>query len=157
MEVRKAKLEDFDAVSGLSDEINEQHYSYMPNDFIQPNEAGRDKEFWIEFWKSDGSIFLVAEVAGKVVGFITGSISRGNRVPFVVQKTKCHIGTIVVSNVARRQGIGKMLYTTLVEQAKAKGAIEIALEVMSFNEAAKRFYEELGFGEFSTKLRREIP
>ena len=124
MEVRKAKLEDFDAVSGLSDEINEQHYSYMPNDFIQPNEAGRDKEFWIEFWKSDGSIFLVAEVAGKVVGFITGSISRGNRVPFVVQKTKCHIGTIVVSNVARRQGIGKMLYTTLVEQAKAKGAKE---------------------------------
>ncbi len=54
---------------------------------------------------------------------------------------------VAVFPEARRQGVGKMLITTLVEALKEKAVRSLTLEVRASNESAKAMYHKLGFLE----------
>lgn len=54
---------------------------------------------------------------------------------------------VAVFPEARRQGVGKMLITTLVEALKEKAVRSLTLEVRASNESAKAMYHMLGFLE----------
>lgn len=54
---------------------------------------------------------------------------------------------VAVFPEARRQGVGKMLITTLVEALKEKAVRSLTLEVRVSNESAKAMYHKLGFLE----------
>lgn len=54
---------------------------------------------------------------------------------------------VAVFPEARRQGVGQMLVTTLVESLKEKAVRSLTLEVRVSNESAKAMYHKLGFLE----------
>jgi ribosomal protein S18 acetylase RimI-like enzyme len=56
-----------------------------------------------------------------------------------------YIGSIVVDNKYRRQGVGRVLIARVVDWSKAKGLPGIMLETQSNNVAACRLYESCGF------------
>jgi GNAT superfamily N-acetyltransferase len=56
------------------------------------------------------------------------------------------IGGLGVVPAARRQGIGELLMRAVHEEARARGASLVWLEVIEGNESAFRLYEKLGYG-----------
>ena len=81
------------------------------------------------------SYWLVAEIDGKVVGYI-GSQS--------VLDT-ADVMNLAVAPEYRRQGIGESLVNALVAYLQQKGIIALLLEVRASNDPAIALYKRLGF------------
>jgi len=60
--------------------------------------------------------------------------------------------TVGVIPDARRRGLGAQLVTTLIDEARRRGAVQVFLEVRVDNDAAKHLYEREGFSPMG--LRR---
>lgn len=91
--------------------------------------------------------FLVAELDGKVVGYIMCRVEFDNLYtqPERVGK-KGHIVSLAVIKEARKRGIGTTLMKKAMDAMKNfYGAEEYYLEVRVSNEPAIRLYKKLGF------------
>lgn len=91
-------------------------------------------------WNSDTS--FVAEMEGKIVGYVMASTSR----------SMGHLISIAVIPSHRGRGIGGRLVSVLLQLFRDMDIPSIFLEVRSSNRAARIFYEGIGF-----KLERTIP
>jgi ribosomal-protein-alanine acetyltransferase len=75
-------------------------------------------------------------------------------VAFVV--TRLHLPEMDIVNLAvepdlRRRGLGRAALGALLEQSAALGVASVFLEVREGNTAARRLYENAGFGEFQRR------
>ncbi len=87
--------------------------------------------------------FLVAELDGRVVGYVIGVLRWG---------ATGHIMAIGVYPKYRRQGVGTALIVHMLDVLRMKGARNVRLEARKSNIIAQQFYQKLGFG-----LGEEIP
>ncbi len=143
MEIRKAQEQDIDAILELNRQIGEIHFEQAPQVFCPP--SPEERAFLLAAIAAEGRLFCVAEQEGAVVGFLTARIDINETIPFLSKEPICRIGTVVVDEGHRSQGIGKALIAHCDEWGKVQGAHQIRLEVMAFNERAKALYESLGF------------
>ncbi|MEW6579403.1 MAG: GNAT family N-acetyltransferase [Chloroflexota bacterium] len=74
-----------------------------------------------------------------------------------LRQDEAWIGGMGVVPEWRRRGIGQRMMEHLLEQAQARGACEVRLEVIEANEAARRLYERLGFVPIRRLLVLERP
>ncbi len=154
MEIRKAEQSDIDSLLHLNHQIGIMHFENAPEAFVQPSAA--EKEFLLNALSDSSRLFLVAEVAGAVVGFVTATVTINEAIPFLVNSPVCRVGTIVVGENSRASGIGSQLMSKCAEWAKSEGAKQIRLEVMSFNDNAQKFYQKLGFEELSKTFWKPV-
>ena len=89
-------------------------------------------------WEADG-VWLVAEVAGRVVGSL--GCDRGKRPR---ERHVCEFG-ITVGRAFRGLGVGRAMITTLEEWAREFDVERIQLRVFDTNERARALYEKLGY------------
>ncbi|MEK2158827.1 GNAT family N-acetyltransferase [Vibrio parahaemolyticus] len=150
MEIREAQASDIDSLLRLNYQIGIMHFENAPEAFVEP--SSEEKEFLLSALNEQSRLFLVAEVSGAVVGFITATISQNEVVPFLVKTPICRVGTISV----RVSGIGTKLMAKCSDWAKSQGAEQIKLEVMAFNGHAQKFYTKLGFAEQSKTLWKTV-
>ncbi|MEL6174008.1 GNAT family N-acetyltransferase [Aeromonas dhakensis] len=141
MEIRKAREQDIDAILELNRQIGEIHFAQAPQVFCPP--SPEERAFLLAAIAAEGRLFCVAEQEGAVAGFLTARIDINETIPFLSKEPICRIGTLVVDEGHRSQGIGK-----------AQGASQLRLEVMAFNERAKALYERLGFKILSQTMAR---
>ena len=80
--------------------------------------------------------FLVAEVDGKVVGYLIGTLRWG---------ASGHIMAIGVYPEYRKRGVGTALMVQILDILRMRGARSARLEVRKSNDAAQLFYQKLGF------------
>jgi len=85
----------------------------------------------------NGQIILVAEVAGRVKGFLVVRVAA----------YEAEILNMAVDPAQRRQGTGSALLLAAEEQALRQDAKQMYLEVRESNAAARTFYEKHGFRE----------
>ncbi|ACX73567.1 ribosomal-protein-alanine acetyltransferase [Methanocaldococcus vulcanius M7] len=121
MLIRKFSSKDLDAVEKIEKEAFTNPY---PTSLL------------IGFWSMYPDCFYVAEIDGKVVGYILGSMEWGNG----------HIISLAVKKEYRGLGIGKILLKTLenyyFNTAKCN---YIVLEVRVSNTVARKFYYKMGY------------
>jgi len=90
--------------------------------------------------------FIVAEISGKIVGYIMCKIEHGfsnfKKLGFV---KKGHIVSIAVIDEHRRKGFGSVLVDEAVKGVKTIQCSELYLEVRCSNNDAVKLYENLGF------------
>jgi len=90
--------------------------------------------------------FLVAEIGGKIVGYIMCKTEYGfsnfKKLGFV---KKGHVVSIAVLHEYRGKGIGKVLVEEAINGVKSKKCDELYLEVRCSNNEAVKLYEKLGF------------
>jgi ribosomal-protein-alanine N-acetyltransferase len=79
--------------------------------------------------------FFVAEVQGRVVGYIVGDLNDAGG----------QVDSIAVELATRRAGFGRELAERLLDHLQRMGAERCSLEVRPENKVAIRFYEGLGF------------
>jgi len=84
--------------------------------------------------------FLVAEIHGKIVGYVIGNMQNGS---------EGHILAIAVDPKHRKQGIGTALIKAICKVLKKQGANKVRVELKLYNTGAKEFYSNLGFEESS--------
>ncbi|MCR6737614.1 GNAT family N-acetyltransferase [Aeromonas dhakensis] len=152
LEIRKAREQDIDAILELNRQIGEIHFAQAPQVFCPP--SPEERAFLLAAIAAEGRLFCVAEQDGAVAGFLTARIDINETIPFLSKEPICRIGTLVVDEGQRSQGIGKALIAHCDEWGKAQGASQLRLEVMAFNERAKALYERLGFKMLSQTMVR---
>jgi len=90
--------------------------------------------------------FVVAEISGKIVGYIMCKMEHGfsnfKKLGFV---KKGHVVSIAVINEHRGKGFGSALVNESIEGVKIRQCSELYLEVRCSNNDAVRLYEKLGF------------
>ena len=80
-------------------------------------------------------IRLVAEVDGEVVA----------NAQLTVWGTSGEIGSVVVADAYRRQGLARQLITALMAEAQARGVAELEIWVRQDQPAIEGFYQQMGF------------
>jgi len=90
--------------------------------------------------------FVVAEISGKIVGYIMCKMEHGfsnfKKLGFV---KKGHVVSIAVINEHRSKGFGSALVNESITGVKIRQCSELYLEVRCSNNDAVRLYEKLGF------------
>ena len=90
--------------------------------------------------------FIVAEISGKIVGYIMCKMEHGfsnfKKLGFV---KKGHVVSIAMLDEHRRKGFGSVLVNEAIKGVKIRQCSELYLEVRCSNNDAVRLYEKLGF------------
>ncbi len=114
---------------------------------IDKKTTGRDR---LDYWRlrteaaltESSVISLVAEVDGKIVGFILGYIGGWE---YTAPENVGWINTIVVTPEYQRRGIGQMLLNEMVEYMKKSGIKSIYAFVYWRDFDLLRFFDSIGF------------
>jgi ribosomal protein S18 acetylase RimI-like enzyme len=102
---------------------------------------------------ADQRAVLVAEDASATP---LGFVHLETAVDFFTHERHGHISTIVVSPEAERQGVGRALMTAAEAWTRERGYRLLTLNVFERNEAARRLYEQCGFGIDTIKYLKPI-
>jgi len=90
--------------------------------------------------------FIVAEISGKVIGYIMCKMEHGfsnfKKLGFV---KKGHVVSIAVMDEHRGKGFGSAIVNEGINGVKIRQCSELYLEVRCSNNDAVRLYEKLGF------------
>lgn len=154
--IRPAVAADVDAVMDLLRELDESHVELEPT-LLRPFSAPpRPSEWLLARFSDPQEACLVAELEGKVVGFVWSKSQNAPQIPAFIQEPLQIVGDLVVQAAARRQGIGRALVERALAWGRARGIQQVQLTVFARNEEATRFYERLGFRELSYVLLRRL-
>jgi RimJ/RimL family protein N-acetyltransferase len=150
--IREALPSDAEKIIQYVQRLSEEPVS---NIVIEPGEfnhtVAEEEKILSEFAASASSVFLVAEVAEKIVGLLN---CRGKN----DRKAIRHVVTLGMSvdQDWRGQGIGTLLMANAIKWAKGTGFIKrIELLVFERNKVAIHLYKKFGF-EIEGKHRKAI-
>ena len=150
MTIRRAAAGDEDTLLGLASRLTEGVAPWRPAAGVEAAVVGW-VESSLEEMSEPGHAVLVAEVEGRIVGFVTLSASR-----HWAGETDASIGELVVAHEAEGMGIGTALVEAVVEHAKAEGYARISVSTGAANERARRLYGRLGFEDEDVSLSRPL-
>ncbi len=131
--VRDYAEADYGACRGLWAELTEYHREIYGDASIGGNDPGAGFDDYLATSQRIAS--WVAESGGRVVG-LTGLFDRGS---------SGEVEPVVVTRAARGQGIGRMLISRVVEEARARGYEYLAIRPVARNVAAVRSFHAAGF------------
>lgn len=143
--IRDAAAPDYPAIAALHLESDLFHHEHLPYIYERTSESHRSEAYIADQIDDENSVFLVAERAGRVVGFSYGYREEKGRLPFHRKRTYLVLDNVVVRQDFRGRGIGKALLEETVSRARALGYDDILLNVYRFNAAAIALYESVGF------------
>ena len=124
---------DYAACRSLWAELTEYHRGIYGDPSIGGDDPGAGFDDYLATSERVGS--WVAESHGRVVG-LTGLLDRG---------TSGEVEPVVVTEAARDHGIGRMLISRVVEEARARGYEYLAIRPVARNVAAVRRFYAAGF------------
>jgi ribosomal-protein-alanine N-acetyltransferase len=102
--------------------------------------------FFVDLFQRFSELFIVAENAGEVVGYIMCRLETGlSNFGLGGLVKKGHIVSVAVLPQHRRHGVGEALVTRAIEAVKLYNAKQCYLEVRVSNDEAVRLYKKLGF------------
>ena len=90
------------------------------------------------FFYELGEQALIAEADGEVVGFLLGFVAP-------THPPTAYVHLVGIHPDHRRRGVGKDLYETFNERARAAGAVRLKAITNVGNDGSIRFHEALGF------------
>jgi ribosomal protein S18 acetylase RimI-like enzyme len=96
--------------------------------------------------KGAGGLINVAELDGKVVGFVLAL--KGRKAPWDnTKKATCFVMELQVSPAFQGKGIGGLLLASVEKEYRKRGYDWISLGVFPLNRRARSFYAKAGYGE----------
>lgn len=140
MMIRDMKLEDYDAVDTLMQQLHKIHVNGRPDLYVEMEHPYSKEELTEKIYNKE-VITLAAEEEDRIVGLCIVVIKH--RSGMVNMKT-AYVDDLVVDQSYQRRGIAKSLFQKAEERAKALGAERMDLTVWSFNENALKFYQSIG-------------
>ena len=97
-----------------------------------------------EDFQRDPTGVLVAECAGRVVGFVSSWMDREAGIG--------HIPNISLAAEYRGQGLGRRLLHAIMDRFRAAGMTHAKIETLAQNEIGNHLYRSLGFHEVACQV-----
>ncbi len=135
MEIRKATMEDQDAVIRLWKMLLKMYNKNSPTEVLQ-----RSFRYIVE--NPQQALLFVIEKDGFIAG--TASLHLGHYSTWH-DNWYGHIEDLVIDPQYRGQGLAYSLLCHVIEAAKEQGLSRIELNALNTNHNARRLYEKLGF------------
>lgn len=152
MNIRKAKIEDYDKIIELYKELYDAEKIFDKNLSSTYNVSEKQKEEIQKRIKSRKEIFLVAEEDDKIIGLIDGYIiDNSNHIEKVG-----YLDHLCVNKKYRKLGIGENLIEEFSNKMKSKNVTYLKLNAFEKNLPAIALYEKLGFEEYSIYYMKKI-
>ena len=143
--IRRASPDDAEAIAPLFD--------LYRTFYQQPSDLALARRFIGERLEHEQSVVLLAEVAGKAVGFTqlfpSFSSVRAGR--------SWILNDLYVHASARRNGVARALLRAAAEFARADGALRLELETDPDNRSAQALYRHMGWEPYEGTLRFRLP
>jgi len=154
MIVRKAKIKDADNITNLNYLLMKYHEKLDKYYNINKDHSKICSKYVKKLIRSKNALVLVAEVNGKIVGTMYGSIKK--RPPVMKVKKFGHLGDAFILKKYRKRGIGGKLTKELMKWFKSKRVEFVELEVDVRNKIGLKSWKRLGFKSFMIKMKKPV-
>jgi GNAT superfamily N-acetyltransferase len=151
--IRRACLEDYEAVRRLFAGLDALHRDRLPWLFQEPATEARSPEFFRDTLSREDSGVFVAD-AGGIIGLAHGLLRTAPDLPLFVPQRWGVLDSLVVDPGWRRRGAGRLLAQAIERWALGQGAAWVEVSVYDFNDDARGFYEALGYLPLRAVLRK---
>ncbi len=144
LKIRIATAADRESLGRFGAALMRQHHDADPRRFlmVENPEAGYGR-FLVSQIPEEASLVMVAEEAGRVIGYLYADIEGTNWMEF---RGPCGVvHDIYVDEKARRTGAGRALLTAAIEWIHSKGRSQVVLMTKSSNERAQHLFAAVGF------------
>ncbi len=153
LRLRRAEAEDVMDIVGLSSALFREDAGRRDpcTNLNWPREEGQ--EYFAGLVARAGSLCLLAEVGGEVVGYLAGRVEEGTALrPWRVAELE----SMYVRGGYRNQGVGARLVGGFLGWVGSRGAERASVTAYATNERAIRFYQRAGFRPRRVSLEREM-
>jgi ribosomal protein S18 acetylase RimI-like enzyme len=154
--IRRAAADDAAMLGSLGAALMRAHYAFDPQRFLATGahaETGY-ASFLASQLDGDEAVVLVAEVDGRVVGYVFAGLE-----PMSWKELRGPAGFIhdvLVDEAARAAGAGTALVEAAIAWLRERGAPRVILWTADRNAAAQRLFERLGFRRTMIEMTREL-
>lgn len=153
--VRFAEEKDLPRVNELREQVSRLHVKGRP-DIFKPGFCQELQERVYEMWRAEESDVIVAEKDGAICGMACIEYLAREESVYCFARKAYYITEFAVEEAFRRQGVGRELMDFIEADAGAKGYPCIELDMWSFNDDARAFYEALGFRAYRLLMERDL-
>lgn len=154
MNIRKANMNDFDALLDLHLQLEDSEIDFDSN--LKPHafatEEGK-KKIKRGIYDKDFILLVCEDKEGTVVGFIDGEIIN---TPLVYYDNIASLNHICVDREYRRRGIGDLLFLAFYDEVVKRNAKYIKVLAFPQNKPAISFYKKHHLLEYSVYYQRKI-
>ncbi|MBP5622456.1 MAG: GNAT family N-acetyltransferase [Thermoguttaceae bacterium] len=143
-DVRRAKREDIPRILELLIQVDMTHRNGRPDLFKGPATKYNAEELESILADEKTPVFVYEDEDGTIAGhaFCVHKQIVGDSV--LTDVKTLYIDDICVDEARRGRGVGKALYSYVVEYAKARNFYNVTLNVWTCNPGAMKFYEAMG-------------
>ena len=152
MNIRRAEEKDISRILYLLSQVLEVHAAIRPDYFISGTTKYTREELSAMIRDDKRPIWVAADDQDTVWGYVFCEIKEqpatNNQHPF----RYIYIDDLCVDEAARRGHIASRLFEFVREEAARLGCYEVTLNVWEGNDAARKFYEKMGFRPLKTTM-----
>jgi ribosomal protein S18 acetylase RimI-like enzyme len=150
--IRKAVEQDAAILGALNADVQAVHAAALPWLFKPPGpdtfSPGEVKRLLAE----PDSLIFIAEVDGTAAGYAYAEIQERPETPFVHAYEMIYLHHLSVRPAHRRHGVGSALLGAVRTAAAEAGIALVALDVWTFNDAARAFFRRHGFAAYHERM-----
>lgn len=153
--IRRAQEKDISQINVLLKQVLDIHHEGRSDIFKADVKKYTDQQL-IEIIKDDNRPIFVYEENDEIIGYAFCIFQQQTDSNILTDIKTLYIDDLVVKEGCRGKGTGKQLYDYVVEFAKASGCYNITLNVWSFNQKAREFYDHMGMKPQKTYMEHII-
>ena len=156
MIIRRAVLDDSEALGRLGALLMDVHYNFDRRRFLAPGEdaASGYARFLVSQLRDPDCAVFVAELDGSIVGYCYAGVE-----PLSWKELRDEAGFIhdlALDPSARRRGVGKALVDAAIEWFRERNQARVMLWTSPANDAARQLFEQSGFRPTMIEMTREL-
>jgi ribosomal protein S18 acetylase RimI-like enzyme len=154
--IRLAVMDDYDDLCRLFVQLDEHHVELRPDLFHSFPAPPREREWVQELIESREADCIVAEVAGRIVGFIHIHKSAHPPYPMFKPHEFAMIDNAIVDHSHRSGGVGALLMQEARRWTAEHGLRFMQTNVYAANTGSLHFFKQHGFSTLSEKLELAV-
>ncbi|MCA9325364.1 GNAT family N-acetyltransferase [Candidatus Saccharibacteria bacterium] len=151
--VRLARPEELSKVQDLNHELflsDNRHLADLNTNWPY-QEVG--KEYFRQMIAGEIGVCFVAEIEGKLVGYLAGCIQRSDT---VYRGKRAEVENMFVDEAQRSRGVGSKLIEAFYDWCRQYDVNYVMVTAFTNNDRALSFYQKQGFSDYSTTLWHKL-
>ncbi len=150
--IRAAEPRDIPELQRLYRQGDSHHAALLPEIFQPVEGDARGNDLIQKLIDRDDADYLVAELDGQVVGFVSVERASHPSYPLFRPYEFALIENAVVDESHRGKGVGSVLFRAAIDWARRHGLRRVQTTVWHLNAGAREFYLDQGFRPMTMRL-----
>jgi ribosomal protein S18 acetylase RimI-like enzyme len=156
VKIRRAVVGDEHTLAALNPFVHDMHHGRRP-DYYKTTRVDEVAAWFRERLENPLPALWIAEEGGIAVGYVVAFFHERPENPFRQARRWCEIDQIAVDPAYRRRGVGRMLMSAALDEARARGLSDVELSSWAFNTDAHALFRRLGFEPRVVTFERGVP